>query len=140
MGCVLRVWGKNFDVHAFLRGSSLEPLTVWHIGEPQAPMSNPKGRQHQDSGMNVSVSVREFSELAGQVNDAISFLQAHHDELLRLRDFPCKEGTSLDFPVEDRDVACQMDTFPSELLALMGGLKITLVISRYPNSTKHLSS
>jgi hypothetical protein len=140
MGCVLRVWGKNFDVDAFWSGSSLDPLTVWHTGEPQAPTSNPKGRQHQDSGMNVSVSVREFSDLAGQVNDAISFLRAHHKELLRLRNFPCSEGTTLDFPVEDREVACQRDTFPSELLALMGGLKITLAISRYPNSTNRLSS
>jgi hypothetical protein len=26
MGCVLRVWGKNFDVDAFLKASSFKPL------------------------------------------------------------------------------------------------------------------
>lgn len=132
MGCVLRVWGKAFDVDAFLKESSFRPLTIWHIGESQLPASNPAGRRQQHSGMHISVSEREFSDLSGQIRDAVSFLQTYHGELLRLKDFPGNEGAALDFPVEDRDVAVQCDSFPPELLVLLGNLRIMLAISRYP--------
>jgi len=135
MGSVLRAWGKNFDVDAFLKGSPFEPLTVWHTGESQSSASNLAGRRQQHSGMHISVSVREFSDLTGQIEDAVSFLQTYGGELLRLRDFPGTEGAVLDFPVDDRDVACQTDTFPSELLMLLGNLRIMLAISRYPIPT-----
>ncbi len=130
MGCVLRVWGKSFDVDAFLKASSFKPLTIWHTGESQLPASNPAGRRQQHSGMHISVSEREFSDLSGQIKDAISFLQTYHGELLRLKDFP----------VEDRDAAVQCDSFPPELLVLLGNLRIMLAISRYPIPTNHLSS
>jgi hypothetical protein len=139
MGCVLRVWGKNFDVDAFLKVSSFEPLTVWHTGESRPSPSNLAGRRHQHSGMHISVSVREFSDLTGQIEDAVSFLETYGEELLRLRGFPGNEGTVLDFPVEDRDVAVQTDTFPPELLVLLGNLSIMLAISRYPIPTNHRS-
>jgi len=140
MGCVLRASGKDFNVDAFLRGSQLEPLTVWHVGEPRAPVSNPIGRQHQDSGMNVSVSLLNFSDLPGQIRDARSFLQDNRSEILRLKEFPGVESIQLDFPIEDRDVALQSDVFKHELIALLGDLGIDLVVSRYPAPTSGLSS
>ena len=73
-----------------------------------------------------------FPIYLAKYKDAESFLQTYHQELLRLRDFPDTEGAALDFPVEDRDVACQTDTFPPGLLALLGNLRIMLATSRYP--------
>ncbi len=134
MGCVLRVWGRDFDVDEFLNRSSLEPLTIWHAGESQSPISVPAAHPQLHSGMHVSVSIREFSDLSGQIKDAESFLRTHNEELLRLRDFSGIESSALDFPVESRDVAVQTDTFPPSLLGLMGQLKITLAISHYPTS------
>ncbi len=82
--------------------------------------------------MNISVSGREFSDLGGQIEDAIQFLAENGKELRRLRDFSGVEGIELDFPVEDRDVVFQRDTFPNKLLALMADIGIGLTVSRYP--------
>jgi hypothetical protein len=132
MGCVLRVSGECFDVDAFLSRSHLEPLTVWHKGEPRVPSSSPDGPQHANSGMHVSVSTREFSDLQWQIDDSIGFLRTHREELLRLKDFPGCESVELDFPIEDRDVAVQTDVFPPDFLSLLGDLRTMLTISRYP--------
>jgi hypothetical protein len=138
MGCVLRVWGKICDVDAFLRESSLQPITVWHPGESQSPASNPTSRLQGNSGMHISISRCEFSDLAGQIKDAVSFLHNNHVQLLRLRNFPGIEGAVMDFPVEDRDVACQTDVFPFELLASMGDLRMALAISRYSHGDNEM--
>jgi hypothetical protein len=84
--------------------------------------------------MNVSVSTCEFSDLRGQIDDAIQFLSDNDQELQRLRDFPGLEEMELDFPIEERDVAVQCDAFPAQVLSLLGGLRIGLIVSRYPTS------
>ena len=132
MSCVLRASGRDFDVDSFLKGSTLKPLIVHHRGERRFPDS--KIQPGVQSGMNVSVSEREFSDLAGQIEDAILFIQKNAEELHRLRDFPGMERIDIDFPIRDRDVAVQCDAFPPKLLSLLGELRIGLVISRYPAS------
>jgi|ERR1700733_13053113 hypothetical protein len=131
MSCVLRASGANFDVDEFLKTSSLDALTAFHRGELQFPSSSVT-RKSESSGMNVSVSTREFSDLRGQIKDAIEFLSKNDRELRRLHDFPGLERMDLDFPVEDRDVVYQRDAFPHKLLSLLGGLGIGLIVSRYP--------
>ncbi|MGA9552558.1 MAG: hypothetical protein WBR30_09910, partial [Candidatus Sulfotelmatobacter sp.] len=80
----------------------------------------------------VGVSNREFSDLKGQVEDAVGFLKENDHELKRLRDFPGLERMDLDFPIEDRDVVFQRDAFPYQLLTLLGSLHIGLIVSRHP--------
>ncbi|MGB8986530.1 MAG: hypothetical protein WCC37_08005 [Candidatus Sulfotelmatobacter sp.] len=128
---MLRASGTNFDVDEFLKTSSLDALTAFHRGELQFPSSSVT-RKSECSGMNVSVSTREFSDLRGQIKDAIEFLSKNDRELRRLRDFDGLERMDLDFPVEDRDVVYQRDAFPHKLLSLLGGLGIGLIVSRYP--------
>ena len=82
--------------------------------------------------MNVSVSTCEFSDLRGQIDDAIRFLSNNDEELQRLRDFPGLEEMELDFPVEERDEAVQSNPFPAQVLSLLGALRIGLIVSRYP--------
>jgi hypothetical protein len=132
MSCVLRASGTRFDVDSFLRDSCLDALTVVHRGEVQFPKLATLQRITECSGMNISVSTREFSDLNGQIADAVEFLSRNDQELRRLRDFPGVEGIDLDFPVEARDVVFQSDAFPPHLLSLLGDLRIGLVISRYP--------
>ncbi|MGA9511857.1 MAG: hypothetical protein WBV55_24780 [Candidatus Sulfotelmatobacter sp.] len=131
MSCVLRASGTNFDVDEFLKTSSLDALTAFHRGELQFP-SSIVTRKSEYSGMHVSVSTREFSDLRGQIQDAIEFLSKNDRELRRLRDFPGLQRMDLDFPIEDRDVVYQRDGFPHKLLSLLGGLRIGLIVSRYP--------
>jgi hypothetical protein len=129
---VLRTSGNTFDVDAFLRASALVPLTVFHRGELQFPASDVSQRRNEHSGMNVGVSTREFADLGGQLEDAIQFLTNNNEELRRLREFAGVERMELDFPVEDRDVVFQRDSFPPLLLSLLGGRRVGLVVSRYP--------
>lgn len=132
MSCVLRATGTDFDVDAFLEKSELKPLIVHHRGQPRFAVPNTACRPEERSGMNLSVSTRAFSDLIGQIEDAIQFLSTNHDELRRLREFHGVEQMLLDFPLEDRDAMVQRDTFPARLLLLLGTLKIDLAISRYP--------
>lgn len=135
MSCVLRVSGLTFNVDAFLKESSLEPLVVYRRGEPRGPRSAPTRPLNEDSGMNVSVSTREFSELENQIEDAILFLENHRQELRRLRAFSGVDRIALDFPIEERDVPVQRSSFPAELLSLMGELGVGLLVSIYPRTT-----
>lgn len=132
MSCVLRASGADFQVDDFLRESSLKALVVVHRGDARPPKSNSTAKKHESSGFNVSVSTREFSDLSGQIEDAIQFLAKNSKELRRLRDFSGVERIELDFPVEDRAVVFQRDTFPNNLLVLMGHLGLGLAVSRYP--------
>jgi hypothetical protein len=131
MSCVLRATGTNFDVDEFLKTSSLDALAAFHRGEVQSPSSSVT-RKSDCSGMNVSVSTRDVSDLRGQIEDAIEFLSKNDRELKRLRDFPGLQRMDLDFPIEDRDVVYQRDAFPHKLLSLLGELGIGLIVSRYP--------
>jgi hypothetical protein len=131
MSCVLRASGTNFDVDEFLKTSSLDALTAFHRGALQFPSSSVT-RTSEYSGMNVSVSTHEVSDLRGQIQDAIEFLSKNDRELKRLRDFPGLQRMDLDFPIEDRDVVYQRDAFPHKLLSLLGTLRIGLIVSRYP--------
>src|SRR5258708_9591501 len=129
MSCVLRAYGADFDVDSFLKDSLLESSIVYHRGKPRFP--NSSRPDDEVSGMNISVSTCEFSDLRGQIDDAIRFLSNHHQELERLRDFPGLEAMELDFPVEKRHVAVQSDAFPAQMLSLLGALRIGLIVSRY---------
>ena len=129
MSCVLRASGADFDVDTFLNGSSLDALTVFRRGELQFTGSKIVS---QYSGMNISVSTREFSDLKGQIEDAVRFLSKHEEELRRLRDSQGLERMDLDFGIEERRAIFQSDSFPPDLLSLLGDSGIGLVVSRYP--------
>lgn len=131
MSCVLRVSGACFDVDEFLKTSTLDVLTAFHRGGTQFPASSIT-RKNEFSGMSVSVSTREFSDLSGQIEDAIRFLSENERELMRLRDFPGIDRLELDFPIEEREVVYQRDAFPHLLLSMLGNLHIGLAVSRYP--------
>ena len=132
MSCVLRISGEVFDVDDFLKSSPLKALIVVHRGDARGQGASAVGVRHERSGMNISVITREFSDLSGQIEDAIQFLSDNTQELQRLRDFPGVEKIELDFPIEDRAVVFQSDVFRPQLLKPMGDLSIGLVVSRYP--------
>jgi hypothetical protein len=131
MPCILKATGTCFDVDEFLKVSSLDAMTAFHRGAVPFPTTSVT-RKSGYSGMNISVSGREFSDLNGQIQDALDFLTTNQEELRRLRDFPGVERMYLDFPIENRDVVFQSDAFPPHLLSLLGSLNIGLMVSRYP--------
>lgn len=83
----------------------------------------------------MNVSDAEFTDLAGQVKDAIDFLTKHASALSELTRFglPAAHG-ELDFAIETRmfDVGVQSDRFPPLLLMLAGNAGFTICLSLYP--------
>ena len=131
--CVLRVSGAHFDVDQFLGKSLWIPPAIFRAGEPKFTAESTERSVSRKSGFNLNASNAEFSELHKQIDDAIRFLRSNEKELVRLRDFPGVEGMRLDFGIEERDVPAQSETFPPELLFLLGRLGISLVFTLYPS-------
>jgi hypothetical protein len=128
MPCVLRARGSSFAVDEFLAASTLQPITVFHRGEKQSPQSRPMTA----SGFHTDVSVADFSNLQSQIADAVRFVEQNRGELARLVGFPGVEDVSVDFGIEERDVAAQSERFPPDLLKTLGSLGICLEFTLYP--------
>lgn len=130
MSCVLRAHGKSFQVKEFLEKSSLQPDTVYEKGDPV--VSEKKNGSHQaSSGFTVPVSQADFSDLEGQIREAILFLDEYEDELRRLGGFSGVEGVSLEFRVGRREASTQTEVFPADLLWRAGALDIWLAVTHY---------
>ncbi len=84
------------------------------------------------SGFIVTASEADFDDIDTQIIDSIAFLKRYDSELASLAECSGLETCDLDFGIQDRDVALQVDEFPADLLRLMGRFNIDLVVSRYP--------
>jgi len=116
-------------VDRFLEESSLTPYDVYRKGELRLVTNQ---QLHESSGLKVEVSNAEFEDWQKQVADAISFLKQNRKELERLCRFPGVEGACLDFALSKRDVFCQQDTLPAELLYLAGSIGLDISLSQFP--------
>lgn|SRR5690348_6818028 len=132
MSCVLRAGGVDFAVDTFLSTSTLRPVAVFRKGQPQYPTVKPVGPRLEVSGLHIVVSEADFSMLQAQVADAIEFLEQNRTELSHLKAFPGIEEMTLDFGIEEREVAAQRERFPPKLLGLLGELGIWLAFTLYP--------
>ena len=119
------------SVDDVVRVCPLEPFRTDRKGEPSRIKS--KGPESQ-SGAHFLVSPREFNDLAGQIAEAIAYLETNKAAIRDLMAFAGVEGAVLDFGTEWRDVAAQFDRFPAKLLQLAGNLGLDLEISHYPGA------
>lgn len=134
MCTVLRAYGRDFDVDAFLAGCSLQPCSVRRRGEPRCPKSDPDGRVNEKSGINIGVSDADCNEFPRQVEETIAFLRNNAAEIRRLVTWPNVGEVSLDFGIERRDVYVQCDYLPAELIRRAGELGLGIELSYYPIS------
>jgi len=132
MSCVLRVRGVEFAVDTFLSNSTLKPVAVFRKGHPQYPEVKPEGPKLDASGLHIVVSEADFSMLQAQIADAVEFLERNRTELSHLKAFPGIDKISLDFGIEEREVAAQSERFPPKLLSLLGELGVWLEFTLYP--------
>jgi hypothetical protein len=132
MSAVIRAYGAEFDVDAFLVGCALPICAVKRRGEPVFAASQPNGRRHDRSGIHVPASNADFDEFSRQVSEAIKFLHANRDQILRLCSFPGVDGVTLDFGIARRDVLAQFDHLPAELIQIAGSLRLGIELSQYP--------
>ncbi|QSX75112.1 hypothetical protein HIV01_000600 [Lysobacter arenosi] len=111
-GCVLRAAGSAFSPESFLAAFPL----------PEA--------NHRGNALNVVVSDRDGADLAGQVRDALAFLQLHAPAVRALLAMPGVEA-SLDFGLWRKDTLSQSVLFPPTLTAFAGELGLGLEVSLY---------
>lgn len=124
-GCYFRAVGDEFDVDAFLIGSSLDADGVYHKGEPMSPLR----RTRPFTGFSITVS-ETWGDLRPQITDAIAFLREAELELSRLSSYPGVTDIRLDFACECHYVI-QGYSLPPELLLLAGSLGITIELTIY---------
>jgi hypothetical protein len=134
MSCLLRVAGRTLDVDAYLsRPAGLSPIAVFRRGEPRFRLTEPKGKKHLRSGLNVVVSDKDDADLGGQVKDALRFLSKKGAAIRALVRRKGVETAALDFGIERRaDALVQVDGFPAELALQAGKLGLSLQMSHYP--------
>jgi hypothetical protein len=132
-GCVLRVYGAEFDVDGYLATSRFTPCAVYHRGQPRTSVSK---RISESSGFNLDVSDVGGDEVPVQVREAASFVTGHREELARLREWHGVEQLTLDFGWDfpyERTLG-QWNYFPPEFLRDCGELGIGIVVSVYASS------
>ncbi len=133
--CVLRAYGQDFDVAQYMESSPLETYEVYRRGERRFPKSTRNTDCHEHSGLKITVSEKEWGDLAGQIGDAESFLKLNSTELQQLVIFPNVERVLLDFPldlrIDGKTVVGQSDFLPPSLLKLAGKLGIGIQLSLY---------
>ena len=135
MGCVIRASGEDFLVDDFINKTSLIPCNVYRKGQPKFPTSKKNAKLCDTSGLNINVSDADFSDLAGQISEAILFLKKYKSALKILCQYEGVEDVRLDFGVEQREEAIiQYEYFPPELITLAGRLRMGIEISFYPSS------
>jgi hypothetical protein len=84
MSCVLRARGASFAVDEFLAASTLKPITIIRREQPQWPNSPPGSPIPNESGFHAIASEADFSNLQGQIADAVHYLEQNKNELVRL--------------------------------------------------------
>jgi hypothetical protein len=141
--CVLRVTGRTFDPDTYLATSGLTACRVFRVGEPRFA-SRPDGPRLESSGFTVDVSERAWSDLSGQIEDAVVFMRTHGADIAMLRSVAGVEDLRLDFPVDlriDRDnVMTQFEYLPPALVSLAGSLDLGIELSIYPPDLERLAS
>ncbi len=140
MATVLRAYGDEFDVDAFISGCILPICAVMRRGAPTLPARQPDGRTFERSGVHVPVSNASFDEFSTQVSEATAFLQREMEHLLRLREFPGVDSLTLDFGIERPDTPVHCDFLPPELIRLACSLGLGIELSFYASSLDEANS
>lgn len=78
------------------------------------------------------VSDADFGDVKTQVADATNFLR-ENEAILQAALSQAGASGVLDFAVEWRDVAVQVETFPAELVRRAGRVGLALEFSHYPS-------
>lgn len=92
-------------------------------------------RPYEEFGFSCEVSDREWTDLAGQIEDASQFLEKHRTSIFALRNTCEVDDLRLDFPYSlrlDEHVCVQCDYLPPDFLKLAGEMGIGIAMSLYP--------
>jgi hypothetical protein len=142
MSCVLRIYGKNFDVEGFLKETMLIPYSKFKEGDVM-PFKWKGKSQYDSNGCTFDLSSADFDNFEQQKSDAIQFLRINFDSLLKLTKYGLSsdEVALIDFGIELNDsLAVQGEYLPPELLKLAGDLNFGIMLSQYSTYFKKLKT
>ena len=116
---------------------SLSPYDSYRKGEPRFPGSKTGNNLlHDQGGLKFDVSSCDSDDSAGQIREAIAFLDLHRLDLQLLRG---AEGvdlmyldTGINYRLGREDWFVHCDFFPPKLVSLAGGLGLGIEASIYP--------
>jgi hypothetical protein len=132
MACVLRIGGERLDPDTLLRAVA---LSAYRVDRKGTPHRLPSRGVFERSTVHLDVSAAAFSDLPGQVADAIAFLNTNAGAIGDALRFPGVEFATLDFPVAAKDVAVDSKYLPPDLLRRAGELGVGIELSTYPPET-----
>lgn len=133
MSAMLRVSGRKLDPQMVARLTTLPVAMLYQKGEPVFPRTQPRGRKHKFSGINIRLT--RFDGFRGQtralVRKALRVIEARRREVTRIAKMPGVESVVLDIGVAKLDVAGQFERIPAAHLLKLGKMGIDLEISIY---------
>jgi len=130
--CVLRLSSKDYSFKLLIENTELSLFSVFDSGEDRGSV---KPRVCEENFATLRVSDKEWNDIQGQIEDAISFFKRNKNHLVELFGQVKDLNASLDFPVLskfDGHTVTHGITFPSQLTTLAGNLKLT----RTPHKTR----
>ncbi|MDZ7619716.1 MAG: hypothetical protein U1E05_22175 [Patescibacteria group bacterium] len=130
--CVLHVTSDTRSFAGFLRETAFPSYASHEKGDAR---TSGERQPYDDFGFSSDVSKRDWTDLAGQIEDAHAFLREHEAVLRSLTATHAISDIRLDFPYSCRlgeGVFAQCDYLAPEFLRLAGELGVGLELSHYP--------
>ncbi len=130
--CVLHVTSETESLAGFLHETGFPTYQSHEKGEV---MTVGRRQLYDDFGFSSAVSEREWTDLAGQIEDAHAFLREHEQALRNLTAKHEITDIRLDFPYScrlDEQIFMQCDYLPPEFIRLAGEFGIGIELSLYP--------
>jgi hypothetical protein len=124
--CNLKIYSDTNSFKSFAKTTKIPVYSVDDKGENK--------KRQTDYRISFDVSDKDWSDFEGQVQDCISFLAKHFEEIEQL--FKTHKVTTayLDFPIYSRlygDIVNQNDNLPKELIVLAGKLSLGIEMAIY---------
>lgn len=131
MSCYLWIAGDEFDVDAFLKQTGLEAFDIRHKGQPKYADRADKMIAKRNS-CSLGISDAGFGAFQQQVDDAISYLAKHYEQLKYIVGYTGVEYADIQFGMYGTpDKPVQSVYYPPELVQLAGQLGLSLDVAIY---------
>jgi hypothetical protein len=132
MSCYLSIGGEEFDAISFSNATKLENAIIRLKGELINPLRGP----HPISSVGVNISKADYTDLPGQIQDTISYLKNHREQLSIIKKSSGISFANLNFGVtfnikEFNKKQIKSFFWPGELVELAGNLGISIELTLY---------
>lgn len=124
---VLRIGARDLQIDDYLHRSQLEVTNIWRNGE-----ASRNGRVNESSGFNLSFP--EESSWAESLAAVSAHLRSEASLLRELRDVNAEVELDIGVTVGEEQSYAPSLGFPSEFLADLASLGISLTVSAYPTN------